>query len=265
MLDTNPLYNYIPVIGMKEYQEAHYSSSNTELLNIKTHYHNVYEIVLYKNILGTLYLDGSRRSIGNNQLLFIPPFSPHGFSLPKQKSEYYVLHISAEFYNLLPGTPELLTLNQKDYIVIQTLLSWSNDDAYHLDMRLDSVKMLLNMITNKIKSRYNVSDRSKSLFVPLLKYIDENLNYSISIKDASELCHMSRTSFMNKFKSHFNTSFHNFLLDIKNDKSKHLLTHSDMTCSEIAQVLGFSDASHFTKFFKSKNDKLPYKYRADYR
>lgn len=257
MSTTNALYDYIPVVREKEFRTVFYSEKQKEGWSIKNHYHNIYEIVLYKHITGTLSLNGVTKSIHKNQILFMPPYAVHGFTLPKQLCAFYVLHLSPDFTENLPEFPDLLTLNDKDFNLFKTLLSWSHDMDYNKTVQYDAVTMFLNNLSNRVNTNYENIYNSEVCFIPLLKYIDKNSNHSLTILEASKLCNMSRTTFINKFKAQFSMSFHNFLMDKRIEKAQHLLKNTNKTCVEIAMELGFSDASHFTKVFKKRTGVLP--------
>jgi AraC-like DNA-binding protein len=55
------------------------------------------------------------------------------------------------------------------------------------------------------------------------------------------------------FKSHYNTTIHNFILDYKLTESKRYLSdYPDMKIISIAKTLGFYDEFHFSKMFTRK-------------
>lgn len=105
----------------------------------------------------------------------------------------------------------------------------------------------------------NYSDYSKKeenhiltqdCFVKIDKYIDENFSTDVSYKDISSLSGMSNYSFLNEFKKLTNYTPHQYILNRKLEKAKDLLLHSPLSITDISYELGFSDSSHFSKFFK---------------
>lgn len=257
----NALYDYIPVVREKEFRTVFYSGYQDEDWTIKNHYHNIYEVVLYQNITGFISLNGVNRSIQKHQLLFMPPYTVHGFTLPKQYCQFYVLHLSPDFTENLPIYPDIISLNEKDFTLLKTLLSWSSDMDYNKSVKIDAVSMFLNNIRNRVNKHYENIHESDISFKPLLRYIDENSDDFLTLIEAAKLCNMSRTTFINKFKKQFNMSYHNFLTDKRVEKAQYLLSSTNKTCAEIAMELGFSDASHFTKVFKKKTGVLPKNYQ----
>lgn len=116
----------------------------------------------------------------------------------------------------------------------------------------------------------NYSDYSKSeenhilnqdCFVRIDQYIDENISTDVSYKDISSLSGMSNYSFLNAFKKLTNYTPHQYILNRKLEKAKDLLLHSPLSVTDISYELGFSDSSHFSKFFKKHTQIAPSDYK----
>jgi YesN/AraC family two-component response regulator len=56
-------------------------------------------------------------------------------------------------------------------------------------------------------------------------------------------------------------NFSDYLNKVRIDKSKELLTSTDMSILDIALYTGYEDQSYFTKVFKKYTDTTPHKYR----
>ncbi len=80
---------------------------------------------------------------------------------------------------------------------------------------------------------------------------------------ASELGY-SRTSLYRKIKSLTGLSINHFIRLIKLKQSTVLLTHDDLTVSEVAFKLGFTDLKYFRNCFKEKYGMLPSEYQKKY-
>jgi len=257
MLESNPLYSHIKLPDNRTFSVTDYKRKNISEWVINNHFHNIYEIVLYIEIKGSASLNNDKIDIDSFKLLYIPPYTVHGFTLPKQDCEYIVLHTSHSFLLDLPQYPVLWDLKDKNMEVIQQLLLWCDDSEYSEEFKMDSVKMILSWISEERGVSTKTFNKNSLYFTPLLKYINENKIYTLSTDQASSICNMSRSSFLSHFKRYFKISFHSFLLERRIDEAKYLLTNTTMNCVEIATQLGFSDASHFTKVFKKITNTLP--------
>ncbi len=110
-----------------------------------------------------------------------------------------------------------------------------------------------------------MSDSESKLAHQLKKDIDRNLHQSISIDDLARTYHFSKTYLFRVFKQKFHISPHQYLLERKVEKAKILLMNPDMKVSEIADLLDFSDESHFSKVFKRLTGISPKQYRINHR
>lgn len=260
MLESNPLYSHIKIPENRIYNITDYKRVNTSEWKINNHYHNIYEIVLYKEITGTVSLNNELIDIESCKLLYIPPYAVHGFTLPKQRCEYLVLHTSHPFFLDLPSYPQIFNLRGNNMKTLEQLMIWAGDSNYSEDFKNSLVKIILSWILEERSDHIITFNHNSKYFLPLLKYINENKIYTISTIQASSICNMSRSSFLNHFKKYFQVSFHSFLLGRRIDEAKFLLINTNLNCTEISIKLGFSDASHFTRVFKKITNILPKNY-----
>lgn len=99
-------------------------------------------------------------------------------------------------------------------------------------------------------------------------FVDECLKIFYSDNDfnlakAASLCHYSPYHFGRLFKKVFNVSFNQYLNNYRVEKSKELLSQSQMTIETIAFQVGFSSASYFCTVFKKNVGVTPRQYAGD--
>lgn len=88
-------------------------------------------------------------------------------------------------------------------------------------------------------------------------YINNNINTAISIDDLAELLHCSKFYFLREFKKHLGITPYQYLLNLRLEKAKHLLSSPHAQIAHVALELGFNDQSHFTRAFKNHFDITP--------
>lgn len=258
---NDPLFQLIDIKENKSFQIADYQSTKRSLWDINNHYHDLYEIVLYKEISGFTYLNGRKEELVKDTILYLPPYCVHGFSDLSQASEYKVLHIPFNSIEKLPIYPMLLKIPEKQMDTLENLMDWAGDSGFSLQLKNQSIKLILLWI-GELGCNSTVSYRGgNTLFKPLLKYLDLEREYTISASEAANLCLMSRSNFMDKFKKHFGTTFHCFITEKRISEAKFLLKNSEMNCTEIANQLSFSDSAHFSKIFKKVTGMKPKEYQ----
>lgn len=93
-----------------------------------------------------------------------------------------------------------------------------------------------------------------------IEYIEE-INQDFSISEIASLCNVSEAYFRKLFKEYSGFSPSQYRINAKLKRSKDYLKHTNLNATEIADLLGFTDASFFCKQFKAFTGKTPMQYR----
>lgn len=91
--------------------------------------------------------------------------------------------------------------------------------------------------------------------------IEKRYCEQLSISEVAKKAGYSTTYFTKKFKKTFGCTPTEYIMNLRIERAKQLLKNSEMTVAEIASVLGFTESSHFSSFFKSKTGLSPAYYR----
>ncbi len=95
------------------------------------------------------------------------------------------------------------------------------------------------------------------------RYIHENINKKITIKELCEEVGCSKTTLISTFKKEFGTTVNLAITDSKLEAAKKLLILSKMNINEVAAATGFYDQSYFSKVFSAKYGMPPSEFRKD--
>ncbi|QJD82080.1 helix-turn-helix domain-containing protein [Cohnella herbarum] len=95
-------------------------------------------------------------------------------------------------------------------------------------------------------------------------YVDKHLQSSVSVDDLASLLHLHPNYFIAYFKKHFGISPLKYVNRKRIEKAKTLLMTSAHNVKEIADLTGFADTNHFTKFFRKETGFSPTEFRAIY-
>jgi YesN/AraC family two-component response regulator len=93
------------------------------------------------------------------------------------------------------------------------------------------------------------------------RFILENYNRKISLREVAGISGLSAPYFSTIFKEEMGENLSSYLNRLRIEKASRMLLDTDFTLSEIAGSCGFEDQSWFSKIFKSYTGASPGKYR----
>ncbi len=92
-------------------------------------------------------------------------------------------------------------------------------------------------------------------------YIKTHLHTQLKIKEIVDIIGVSPTYLLQIFKNEFGISPKQYISNLKLHTAKNLLTHSNLSITEISNSVGFNDVLVFSRFFSSKEGISPTEYR----
>lgn len=92
-------------------------------------------------------------------------------------------------------------------------------------------------------------------------FIDENFQRGLTVKQISSVAGMNRNSLFYGFKKKYGVSVSEYVQNLKLERAKHLIQHSDKHLIEIAEDVGFKHQTSFITAFKKRFGTTPGKLR----
>ena len=167
--------------------------------------------------------------------------------------------VGEDFVN--PDRIELMPrfMSQQD-VLIQGIFSTLRDELESGkiggDLLIDSFKttlaihLLRNYCTTQPKLSSYANGLSQAILKQVTEYIHEHLHQDLKLADLSAIAQLSPYHFLRLFKQRMGITPHQYILQHRIQKAKHLLKHSNLSIAEIAMRTGFCDQSHLTRCFK---------------
>ena len=91
--------------------------------------------------------------------------------------------------------------------------------------------------------------------------LEEAVETNFSLADYAKKHHVSSAHLIRTFRSFFQMTPYEYLMEQKMEKARKLLQYSFLSIKEIAEQLAFSDQYYFSNYFKQKNGIAPSEYR----
>lgn len=95
------------------------------------------------------------------------------------------------------------------------------------------------------------------------EFINSNYNKNIELEEIARSACLSVNHLLRTFKQAYGKSPHQYLIQVRIDRSKYLLKNTNYTINEIVEIIGFECPSSFIRLFKSLNKITPGKYRSN--
>lgn len=241
--------------------------------NTKMNTENLYRIIWVQEDSASFIVDTVPVEVKKNEMIF---FTPHNVvKLVSTQHQLISFSFNKEFYcinhhdhevscygQLFYGSPEapVVELCEKDQASLGRLLEVFREEFEYKDhIQGEMLKMLLKRML--IKSSRLIKEVMENPQMPQTQldvirqfnvHVEMNFKEKHQVKDYADLMFKSPKTLSNLFKQYNDQS----PLQVINERialeAKRQLAHTDKTVEELAYELGYSDAAHFSKFFKKQ-------------
>ena len=244
----------------------------------------LYKIVWCREHAAKLLIDGYSVNLEKDQVIFCTPLN---VMLVEQSTEGIISFVfNKEFFcvqthddqvscnGLLffgSSQPQIISLKEKNKKLFNMIFDFFEEefnikDHIQGEMLRTLLKRLLILSTRIIKEGIPDPTLPKSQVDIIRKFnllVEEHFNHLHKVKDYADLLFKSPKTLSNLFKKYGEKS----PLTIINERilleAKRLILYSDKTNEEIANILGYKDASHFSKFFKNNEGLSPMAFKSE--
>ncbi len=180
--------------------------------------------------------------------------------------DHLFIHFVPNFghFNVIETCRDIIELETSECICELFEIIRQNYKKKETDARFaasGAIQLLLSII---LKGQFGNNDK-RDKFLPVLDYINVNLDKSLSLGELAEVMGYNKRYFGNLFKEVFTVSPIQYVTNRKMSVACRLLADSNLTIQEIAYQLGFESEFYFSRMFKIKTGKSPKEYRIDIR
>lgn len=235
------------------------------------HAHNCMELFYVISGHGEFQVEELHFSVENNDIVIINPGVEHTeTAFPENPMEYIVLGIEGGEFLLDDSSDSRYCAFCCDEIG-QELLSYMQvitRELEHPAAYADSiVNNLLEVLSFKLLRHKAASialqpaSKSSRECNHIKRYIETHFKETITLDDLAAIVYLNKYSLAHAFTREYNISPINYLNLKRIEESCHLLTNTNYSISQIAQLLGFSSTNYFSQRFTRHEGVSPREYR----
>lgn len=235
-----------------------------------------FEILHFEKGSGTIIINNHKVKYNNNQLFILIPNDQYNVEIETPTTVSAVKFLNSFFSN--SSFNENDSQRKEWFRRIETILHNANRTS-HINLQFNTDKSSLHSLFTVLCNEYNdenlknevvlkstlhtilhiisrnvnfiSSKMSSSKIQDIINYINYNIHNSekLTKKELANQFHISENYISQYFKNKMNIGLKKYILNYKLKLAETRLKYTDLTVTEIAQELGFTDSSHLDKTF----------------
>lgn len=159
-------------------------------------------------------------------------------------------------------------VNMVDYVLSSELIRNENiilgedvcDRIYNAKFYNDFQAMIKRFFA-ELASQHDNSTMYSFHVLKAIQYIKNHYAQNITLSDISKHLNLNAEYFCRIFKEETHMTFSHYLIDVRLNKSAHLLKNTSMKVYEVAEAVGYPNISYYSKIFKKKFGCNPFDFR----
>ncbi len=271
-----------------DYETVDYTENRSVLIydNVETeeypvHWHNAIEIIMPLTNPFTATCDGTSYTLAERDILIIPAGSLHSMKAQAGRRLFFLFDnrtigdnpALSELYGLLSAPVHINSDYDSEFLISLTNILADIYALYSDFGEVTEVYIYIKLLTllARIKeyklSSVNLGEDEKyaDKFRMILKYIEKNYMYDITLDDLADIAGYSKYHFSRIFKKYSSTTFITYLNQRRIKAAELLLLDEDMSVTDAAMQVGFSSLTTFNRVFKELKGCTPSEFRKLYR
>lgn len=207
------------------------------------------------------------------QALIIAPHTPYSYGNPNGEYLNDWLHFDVKdpgyFTEKYPLTNRLFSINKTETftsLIRQILWEASYSEPPYAEENIDSLfTVLINHLLSAYHSKSTLTEFSpyQSQLQSLHLELQNTLAEKHSIRKHARAMGISESYFQHLYSNYFGVSFQKDLINLRIEEAKYMLTTTNLTIEQIAEMCGYTNEVHFYRQFKAIAGITPSKYRKE--
>lgn len=262
-----------------------------EVAQFEWHYHQEYELVLYRHSQGQMFAGNYHGRFGHNSLALFGPHLPHTATSDSRKSDNspvtFVLWFSQEWIQqILSAIPSLGAIHEvlqraAQGVTFPAAVGEAVNTRFERmgqlsesQQALEVLQVLTSLTESPECTTLNPAlsqnaepdtDSTQAARVNrLMAFIEQNYHRPLSVQEASEALNLSPSTLRRLFARHFKESFSEHLKQFRIGKACEYLVNESLPVALIAERAGFQNLSNFNRQFRQVKGLTPRQFRRQF-
>ncbi len=217
-------------------------------------------------------IEGTSYRATRGQWFYIPAGVRHSYKNDPEKPfkkywiEFGIAPDPLVFSRLYMKRFVLISPNGKEHALFKryTKIKDIGTLASTLEVKSIIIRLLASYLEKSETANADLHSEHGILFA-VRDHIDKNMDRKVTGTELAELLHIHPTHLIRVFKSITGQTPKDYIIYTKIERAKQLLLTTDCFIEDIAEMVGYYDASAFTSAFKKINSLTPKQYRKMYK
>ncbi|MGX6978405.1 AraC family transcriptional regulator [Vagococcus elongatus] len=231
------------------------------------HFHDSIELSVIVEGTTVYHIDNKTHILKQGDVICLNPYTMHWEEQPDASSSHQ-LHIGIENFqlsgyepNCFPARFPILDLGsyRKEFMkTIQQIIKEKNNQNPYQDLAMKHLVSQLWVHIFRATANHGIhllpknskkADKKK-LINDIIYYLETYHAENIRLESISSKMYISPAYISKLFKEETGDTPINYLIKVRMNKAKELLENEEMSIKEVANLVGYQDAYHFSKLFK---------------
>lgn len=249
------------------------------------HRHDFFEVLFLIKGSGFHVIDSNKYKIEPPCVFFLSPGQAHKLELSHDiegfififNAEFYLINRINHnrllefpfFYTIQQNNPPLILEDRSNVSFLEGLFQKAVNEVAEKDASVDLLKSILDLVLTLCARLYPSDDGLSSkgkghlMVKRFYQLVEENYLKNLPVNDYAEMLAVTANHLTQTVKQLTGKTSTEIIRAKQVLEVKRLLVHTNMSVTEIANVMNFADQSYFTKFFKKETGLTPLGYRAE--
>jgi YesN/AraC family two-component response regulator len=280
---------------MKRYIQHEYlkiSHFVTSLWEHPVHNHNHFEIIFVHGGKGIHCISGMKYPYAEKALFLLAPCDFHSFEIKEESKFTFIKFTNVYFSEVLHNSQNHLLNHHIDELMVQAskqelpvlqnaketetleqllllvVAEWSEKKDANSDLLYHLIQSILALIKRNVMFRPDTSGNKHSAKITsVLNFIHQNIYdpEKTRLENLAAEFGFSKHYFGIYFKDQVGMNLRDYVNQYKQNVIENRLKYSSKSIKEICDEFGFTDMSHFNKFFKTSSGITPSAFRLNLR